>query len=60
MKKSLIDGGAIGRKLDFVAQEMNREANTILSKTTDLEITDIGIELKTSIEKIREQIQNIE
>lgn len=46
MKKSLIDGGAIGRKLDFVAQEMNREANTILSKTTDLEITDIGIELK--------------
>lgn len=51
MKKSLIDGGAIGRKLDFVAQEMNREANTILSKTTDLEITDIGIELKTSIEK---------
>ena len=60
MKKSLIDGGAIGRKLDFVAQEMNREANTILSKTTDLEITDVGIELKTSIEKIREQIQNIE
>lgn len=60
MKNSLIGGGAVGRKLDFVAQEMNREANTILSKTTDLEITDVGIELKTLIEKIREQIQNIE
>ena len=51
MKKSLIDGGAIGRKLDFVAQEMNREANTILSKTTDLEITDIGIELNNQLKK---------
>ena len=60
MKSSLIKGGAVGRKLDFVAQEMNREANTILSKTTDIEITDVGIELKTIIEKIREQIQNIE
>lgn len=60
MKQSLIDGGSIGRKLDFIAQEMNREANTILSKTTDLEISNRGIELKTEIEKIREQIQNIE
>lgn len=60
MKKSLVKGGSVGRKLDFVAQEMNREANTILSKTTDIQITDIGIELKTLIEKIREQIQNIE
>ena len=50
----------IGRKLDFMAQEMNREANTILSKSTDLVISDLGIELKTEIEKIREQIQNIE
>ena len=60
MKKSLTDGGSIGRKLDFLAQEMNREANTILSKTTDLELSNCGIELKTLIEKVREQIQNIE
>ena len=50
----------IGRKLDFIAQEMNREANTILSKANDLETSNIGIELKTEIEKVREQIQNIE
>lgn len=60
MKQILIGGGSIGRKLDFLAQEMNREANTTLSKTTDLEISNCGIELKTLIEKIREQIQNIE
>ena len=60
MRESLVKGGSIGRKLDFVAQEMNREANTILSKSTDLSITDIGIEIKTLIEKVREQIQNIE
>ena len=47
-------------KLDFIAQEMNREANTILSKANDLEISDTGINLKTDIEKVREQIQNIE
>lgn len=51
---------SVGRKLDFIAQEMNREANTILSKSSDLTVTDIGIELKTDIEKVREQIQNIE
>lgn len=60
VKKALIDGGSIGRKLDFLAQEMNREANTILSKTTDLETSNRAIELKTEIEKVREQIQNIE
>ena len=60
MKQELIDGGSIGRKLDFIAQEMNREANTILSKTNDLAISNRGIELKTEIEKVREQIQNIE
>ncbi len=59
-KDALIAGGSIGRKLDFIAQEMNREANTILSKTTDLELSNIGISLKTDIEKVREQIQNIE
>ena len=53
-------GGDIGRKLDFLAQEMNREANTILSKADDLEVTNTGIDLKTDIEKIREQVQNIE
>ena len=50
----------VGRKLDFLAQELNRESNTILSKSTDVEIADIGITLKTLIEKVREQIQNIE
>lgn len=53
-------GGIIGRKLDFMTQEMNREANTISSKSNDLEITNKAIELKTEIEKIREQVQNIE
>jgi len=60
MKETLLAGGGMGRKLDFIAQEMNREANTILSKTTDLKVSDVGINLKTDIEKVREQIQNIE
>ena len=60
VKNTLVEGGNIGRKLDFIVQEMNREANTILSKSTDLEISNRGIELKTEIEKVREQIQNIE
>lgn len=60
MKNTLREGGSIGRKLDFLAQEMNREANTILSKSNDLEVSGCGIELKTEIEKVREQIQNIE
>lgn len=59
-RSALIAGGSIGRKLDFIAQEMNREANTILSKTTDIEVSNRAIELKTEIEKVREQIQNIE
>ena len=60
VRDTLRAGGAVGRKLDFIAQEMNREANTILSKTNDLEVSDHAIELKTDIEKVREQIQNIE
>ncbi len=56
----LEEGGAVGRKLDFIVQEMNREANTTLSKAGSLDVTDLGIELKTLIEKIREQIQNLE
>lgn len=59
-RKELEAGGSVGRKLDFIAQEMNREANTTLSKSTDLEISDKAIALKTEIEKVREQIQNIE
>lgn len=59
-RTALLSGESVGRKLDFIAQELNREANTTLSKSTDLEITNVGIELKTLIEKIREQIQNIE
>ena len=60
MMENLQEGGSIGRKLDFIAQEMNREANTILSKINNLEISNRAIDLKTEIEKVREQIQNIE
>ena len=60
MRKELERGDGVGKKLDFLAQELNREANTILSKANDLPTSDLGIELKTEIEKIREQIQNIE
>ena len=56
MKSKLTAGGSIGRELDFIAQEMNREANTTLSKANDLEIADKAIALKTEIEKIREQV----
>ena len=59
-KATLQEGGSMGRKLDFIAQEMNREANTTLSKSNDLEVSNCAIELKTEIEKVREQIQNIE
>ena len=60
MRNTLEEKEGIGRKLDFIAQEMNREANTILSKANDLEVSSHAIILKTEIEKIREQIQNIE
>ena len=60
MRNTLEEKEGIGRKLDFIAQEMNREANTILSKANDLEVSDRAISLKTEVEKIREQIQNIE
>ena len=60
MRAELQKGGRVGRKLDFIAQEMNREANTILSKANDLETSNLAIDLKTEIEKVREQIQNIE
>lgn len=60
MANVLSESEGIGRKLDFIAQEMNREANTILSKANDLETSNLAIDLKTEIEKVREQIQNIE
>ncbi len=59
-KRELEKSGSVGRKLDFLAQEMNREANTTLSKVTDLSLADMAIEIKTCIEKLREQVQNIE
>lgn len=59
-RKCLNEDGGIGRKMDFIAQEMNREANTTLSKANDIEISNAAIDLKTEIEKVREQIQNIE
>ena len=60
MKKMLTtEKEGIGRKLDFMAQEMNREANTILSKSSDLEISNIAIDLKTEIEKVREHVARL-
>lgn len=60
LKKALLSGDAVGRKLDFIIQEINREVNTIGSKANDLTITNRVVEIKSEIEKVREQIQNIE
>ena len=60
MKKALDQGGPMGRNLDFIAQEMNREVNTTLSKSSDITLSEYAIILKTEVEKVREQIQNIE
>ena len=54
------NGGAIGRKLDFLSQELNRESNTLCAKSNDVELTTIGLELKTVVEQFREQVQNLE
>jgi uncharacterized protein (TIGR00255 family) len=59
-KKLISGGGPIGRKLDFLAQELNRESNTLCSKANDLELTNIGLELKVVVEQFREQVQNLE
>jgi len=59
-KKLLADGGPIGRKLDFLAQELHRESNTLTAKANDVELTNIGLELKSVIEQFREQVQNLE
>jgi uncharacterized protein (TIGR00255 family) len=53
-------GGAVGRRLDFLAQELNREANTLCAKSNDVELTNIGMELKAVVEQFREQVQNLE
>ena len=60
LRQMLSQGGAVGRKLDFLIQEFNREANTIGSKCCDLDISRLVVDIKGEIEKIREQVQNIE
>jgi len=59
-RRLIDDGGPIGRKLDFLAQEFNREANTLCAKANDVELTNIGLELKAAVEQFREQVQNVE
>ena len=59
-KKLIDDGGAIGRKLDFLAQELHRKSNTLTAKANDVDLTNIGLELKTVVEQFREQVQNLE
>jgi uncharacterized protein (TIGR00255 family) len=60
VQRLMTNGGAVGRRLDFLAQELNREANTLCSKSNDVELTNIGLELKTVVEQFREQVQNLE
>jgi uncharacterized protein (TIGR00255 family) len=60
VRRLIEQGGAIGRRLDFLAQELNREANTLCSKSNDVELTNIGLELKNVVEQFREQVQNLE
>jgi uncharacterized protein (TIGR00255 family) len=59
-QKLLAEGGAVGRKLDFLAQELNRESNTLTAKANDVELTNIGLQLKSVVEQFREQVQNLE
>ena len=59
-QKLIADGGAVGRRLDFLAQELNRESNTLCAKSNDVELTNIGLELKSVVEQFREQVQNLE
>ena len=59
-RKLIAGGGAIGRRLDFLAQELNRETNTLCAKSNDVELTNIGLELKNVVEQFREQVQNLE
>jgi uncharacterized protein (TIGR00255 family) len=59
-RRLVAEGGSVGRRLDFLAQELNREANTLCSKSNDVELTNIGLELKSVVEQFREQVQNLE
>ena len=59
-RQLIAGGGAVGRRLDFLAQEFNREANTLCAKSSDVELTNIGLELKATVEQFREQVQNVE
>ena len=59
-RRLVAGGGSIGRKLDFLSQELNRESNTLCAKSNDVELTNIGLELKTVVEQFREQVQNLE
>jgi uncharacterized protein (TIGR00255 family) len=59
-RKLMKGGGAIGRRLDFLSQELNRETNTLCAKSNDVELTNIGLELKSVVEQFREQVQNLE
>jgi len=59
-QKLLRDGGPAGRRLDFLAQELNRESNTLTAKANDVELTNVGLELKSTVEQFREQVQNLE
>ena len=59
-RKLIADGGPVGRKLDFLSQELNRESNTLCAKANDVELTNIGLELKAVVEQFREQVQNLE
>jgi uncharacterized protein (TIGR00255 family) len=58
--KLIAAGGPVGRRLDFLAQELNRESNTLCAKANDVELTNIGLELKNLVEQFREQVQNLE
>ena len=59
-RKMLSDGGPAGRRLDFLSQELNRESNTLTAKSNDVELTNIGLSLKSTVEQFREQVQNLE
>jgi uncharacterized protein (TIGR00255 family) len=59
-QKLIAGGGAVGRRLDFLAQELNRESNTLTAKANDVDLTNIGLELKSVVEQFREQVQNLE
>jgi uncharacterized protein (TIGR00255 family) len=59
-RKLMSQGGAVGRRLDFLSQELNRESNTLCAKSNDVDLTNIGLELKSVVEQFREQVQNLE